>query len=84
MVEGRSGTSYQEKDHRIQDLKTRMDALDDDIRLIQTNPQDSRYWWHYAGRGNGYVNLEKRDAYLKQLDQQRNDLRREKWRLEGR
>lgn len=42
---GSVATNYQEKDRRIQDLKTRMEALDDDVRRIRTNPQDYRYRW---------------------------------------
>ncbi len=86
-VEGTVGSSpaidYQAKDRRIKELKDRMDALDEDIRRIRTNPKNSGCWWHYYGSYNG-LDQQKLDAYLKQLDDQRNELRREKWRLEGR
>ncbi len=82
-VIGGNPMDYQAKDQRIKELKDHIDALDEEVRRIRTNPKDSRYWWHYAGRFNG-IDQQAFDNYLKQLDQQRNDLRREKWRLEGR
>ena len=73
---------YAARDRRIADLKARMEALDEDVRIVREHSTDSRYYWHYSSsRG---VDQARRDAYLKELDQQRNDLRREKWALEGR
>lgn len=76
--------NYQDKERRIQELRTRIDALDEDVRCIRVNPKSYRYWWSYYGNGNSNVDSVRRDAYLKQLDEQRNGLRREKWQLEGR
>ena len=74
---------YAARDRQIQSLKTQVDALDEQIRCIRTNPKDNRYWWHYSGSSNG-IDQQKLDAYLNQLDVQRNELRRQKWQLEGR
>ena len=74
---------YTAKTRQIEDLKTQINALDEEVRVIRTNPKDNRYWWHYPGRSNG-IDQQALDGYLKQLDKQRNDLRREKWALEGR
>lgn len=65
------------RDHQVQNLKSQIDALDEQIRSIRTNPEHNPYWL-------AYYNQQSRDAYLKQLDQQRDDLRRQKWQLEGR
>ncbi len=74
---------YAARDRQVQSLKTQIDALDEQIRCIRTNPKDNRYWWHYYGRFNGIDQL-MLDSYLNKLDQQRNDLRRQKWQAEGR
>ena len=62
----------------------RMGVLDEDVRIVREHPTDSRYYWHYYSSSARGVDQARRDAYLKELDQQRNDLRREKWALEGR
>ncbi len=74
---------YAARDRQIQSLRTQIDALDEQVRCIRTNPKDRRYWWHYSGSFNG-LDQQKLDAYLDDLDKQRNDLRRQKWQLEGR
>ena len=74
---------YAARDRQIQGLKTQIDALDEQVRCIRTNPRDNRYWYYYYGRSNG-IDQQALDAYLNNLDKQRNDLRRQKWQLEGR
>ena len=74
---------YAARDRQIQGLKTQINALDEQVRCIRTNPKDHRYWWHYSGHFDG-LDQQKLDAYLNDLDKQRNDLRRQKWQLEGR
>ncbi len=74
---------YAARDRQVQSLKTQIDALDEQVRSIRANPKDNRYWWHYYGRFNG-IDQQKLDAYLNTLDQERNDLRRQKWQVEGR
>ena len=77
------GMSAEDKDRRVEELKRQIDALDEKLRRIRVNPRGSPDWWHYSGRDNG-INQQALDDYQKQLDRERNDLRREKWRLEGR
>ena len=74
---------YAARDRQIADLKGRIDALDEQMRVVRSTPRDGRYWWHYGGT-NGRVDQQRYDAYCQQIDNERNDLRRQKWRLEGR
>ena len=71
-------------DRQVQNLKSQIDALDEQVRRIRENPKDSQYWWHYSSSQYNGIDQAKLDAYLKELDRQRNDLRRQKWALEGR
>ena len=74
---------YAVRDRQIADLKRRIDALDEDIRVIRTNPRGYKYWWYYQWNGNR-VDEASLNAYIDKLDKERNDLRRQKWQLEGR
>ena len=57
------------RDRQIASLKQRIDSLDESIRVARSG-------WSWSGAA--------RDAYIDGLDKARNDLRREKWLLEGR
>ena len=72
------------RDRQVQNLKTQIDDLSEQVRRIRENPRDYRYYWQYASSQYNGVDQAKLDAYLKELDRQRDDLRRQKWALEGR
>ena len=74
---------YAARDRQIADLKRRIDALDEQMRVVRSTPMDTRYSWRYYG-SYGRVDQQRYDAYCKQIDEERDNLRREKWRLEGR
>lgn len=76
--------NYAAKNHTVQSLKEQIDALDEQVRAIRANLKDTRFWWHYYGSGNRGINQAILNQYLDQLDRQRDGLRREKGRLEGR
>lgn len=78
-----SAVDYAARDRQIASLKQRIDQLDEDVRIVRTNPQTSPYRWRYQWHGNR-VDQITYDAYLRRLDDERNDLRRQKWQLEGR
>ena len=72
------------RDREIQVLKERIDALDEQIRRIRTDPKGTLGYSHrYQGNDNG-INLPAVMGYVDQLDKERNELRRRKWQLEGR
>ncbi len=72
---------YAARDRQIAQLKRQIDDLDERMRVARNNPERI-YYGRYSLR---YSNeQEKRDAYMKRLDDERNDLRRQKWQLEGR
>ncbi len=75
---------YQARDRQIENLKSQIDALDEQVRRIRVNPNDSRYRWRYDSSRFHGIDQAALDAYLKELDRQRNELRRQKWTLEGR
>ncbi len=75
---------YAARDRQIADLKSRMEALDEQVRRVREHPADYRSYGNYASSGYHGVDQAKLDAYLKELDRQRDDLRRQKWALEGR
>ncbi|MBV9656602.1 MAG: hypothetical protein JO295_00700 [Verrucomicrobia bacterium] len=79
------------RDRRIAELKEEAEALDNFIRQIRNNPYVSHsaepghygyYAWQFV-RGS-FLLQEKFDPYMKRLDKRRDELRREKWQLEGR
>ena len=70
---------YAARDRQIASLQARIDDLDERIRRIRTNPD--RYWYN---RDYGVDRQQGMDRYLSQLDKERNELRRQKWQLEGR
>lgn len=74
---------YAARDRQVAYLKKRIDELDEKMRVVRTNPRDSRYWYCYAGP-YGRVDQLRYDAFMKRIDDERNDLRRQKWQLEGR
>lgn len=72
--------NYAVRDRQIADLKARIEQIDETIRRVRADP-------HYYGLIKGSTNTARQqssDEYLDQLDKQRNDLRRQKWALEGR
>lgn len=71
------------RDRQIAALKTRIDQLDEDMRIARSRPQDYHSRRQFQWHGNR-VDQTSYDAYLKRLDAQRDDLRRQKWQLEGR
>ncbi len=75
---------YAAKDRRIRDLQTQIDALDQQILYARGHPESYLYLGPYNGGGIRYGEESPLKKYLDGLDKQRNDLRREKWRLEGR
>ena len=75
---------YAAKDREIPSLKTRIDALDDQMRCIRTNPDRNPYRPYYRIGTSGSDYRPTLEEYLDRVDQQRNDLRRQKWQLEGR
>ena len=70
---------YAARDRQVASLQTHIDELDERIRRIRTNPD--QYWYH---RDYGVNRQQGMDRYLNQLDKERNELRRQKWQLEGR
>ena len=82
---------YEARDRRIIELKQEASTLDDFARNVRANPGVS-HWaepghyryeaWRY--QRNGWTDSESLNKYLKWLDQRRDEVRREKWRLEGR
>lgn len=82
---------YAARDRRIAELKRESDALDDHARNVRTNSGVSHLtgtqfpdYWAWRHQHNGWTNSGSLNQYLKSLDQYRNEVRREKWRLEGR
>lgn len=74
---------YAARDRQIASLKRQIDDLDERMRVLRTNPNDRYDWWYYRGVRYGRDQLSF-DAYMKRLDEDRNELRRQKWQLEGR
>lgn len=72
------------RDQQIEDIKSRIETLDEEVRCVREHPTDSCYYWHYYSSTYHGIDQARRDTYLKDLDKQRNDLRRQKWTLEGR
>ncbi len=71
---------YAARDRKIADLRKRLDDLDEQVRRVRADPH-----WQGMVKGSTYTtNQQASDAYLKELDRQRDDLRRQKWALEGR
>ena len=82
---------YAARDRRIAELKRESDALDDLARNVRANSGVSHFtgtqfpdYWAWRHQHHGWTNSESLNQYLKALDQYRNEVRREKWRLEGR
>ena len=71
---------YAARDRKIVDLKQRMEEIDETIRQVRANP----HWYGIVKNSTDTSRQQASDAYLDQLDKQRNDLRRQKWALEGR
>ena len=79
-----TATDHAARDREIQVLKERIDALDEQIRRIRTDPKGTLGTSHrYQGNDNG-INQPAVMKYLDQLDKERDALRRQKWQLEGR
>ncbi len=75
---------YAAKDRQIHDLQQQMDRIDEQILFARAHPSNYSYLGTYNGPGARYGEESPFKKYLDGLDKQRNDLRREKWRLEGR
>ena len=77
---------YAARDRQIHDLQSRIDAIDAQILQFRNHPSSHPFLLSgtYNGRGHNDGEESSFKKYLDDLDKQRNDLRREKWRLEGR
>ena len=76
---------YAARDRKVASLKKQIDALDEQIRVARSHPND--YLWpgvYYRHSGDGTSRQQAADEYIKGLEDQRDDLRRQKWQLEGR
>ena len=71
---------YAVRDRQIADLKRRIEEIDEMIRRVRADP----HWYGIIKNSTDTSRQQSSDAYLDQLDKQRNDLRRQKWALEGR
>ncbi len=71
---------YAARDRQIGDLQRRIDQIDETIRRVRADP----HWYGIIKNSTATSRQQSSDAYLDQLDKQRNDLRRQKWALEGR
>ncbi len=72
--------NYAARDRQIADLKQRIEEIDETIRRVRADP----HWYGIIKNSTATSRQQSSDAYLDQLDKQRNDLRRQKWALEGR
>ena len=77
---------YAAKDRQIKSLQLQIDAIDAEILRVRNHPSFNPFLIGGSYNGRGYHDGEESSLkkYLDQLDQQRNDLRRQKWQLEGR
>ena len=71
---------YAARDRQIAELKRRIEDIDETIRRVRADP----HWYGMIKNSTATSRQQTSDAYLDQLDKQRNDLRRQKWALEGR
>ena len=72
------------KDRQIKNLQSQIDAIDARILQIRSHPESLSLFGTYNGRGVRDGDESPLKKILDQLDKQRNDLRRQKWQLEGR
>lgn len=72
------------RDRQVKNLQKQIDDLDEQIRYARAHPDSYSPLGTYNGRGYLRGSESPLKKYLDQLDQQRNDLRRQKWQLEGR
>ena len=75
---------YVAKDRQIKSLQSQIDDIDDRIAQIRSHPNDYTLFGTYNGNGYRVGEESPLKKMLDQLDKQRNDLRRQKWQLEGR
>ncbi len=75
---------YAARDRQIKNLQSQIDSIDAQIMQIRNRPGERWQWGIYDGPNNRYDDGSAMKKVLDRLDQQRNDLRREKWKLEGR
>ena len=76
---------YAARDRQVAALKKRIDNLDDQIRVARSRPNDYPYSGrYYYYRNDGMSQQQSADGYIKGLEEQRDELRRQKWQLEGR
>ena len=71
---------YAARDRQITDLQRRIDAIDEQIRQIRADP----HWYGYIRNSTNTSQQQASDGLLARLDAERNELRRQKWQLEGR
>ena len=76
---------YAARDRRVAALKKQIDTLDEEIRVARSRPNDYyRSGRYYNTYGDGTSRQQAADGYIKGLEDRRDELRREKWQLEGR
>ena len=75
---------YAARDRQVKDLQSRIDAIDAQILQIRNHPDSLSLFGNYNGRGYYDGAESPLKKILDQLDKQRNELRRQKWQLEGR
>lgn len=71
---------YNARARQISELASQIERLDETVRRVRADP-------HWYGIIKGSTNISRQqasDSYLAELDRQRNELRRQKWALEGR
>ena len=71
---------YAARDRRIASLKQQIEEIDETMRRVRADP----HWYGIVKNSTDTSRQQASDVYLARLDKQRNDLRREKWALEGR
>ena len=75
---------YTARDRQIKSLQAQIDQIDAQILQVRNHSGSYSLLGAYNGRGSSQGDESPLKKYLDQLDKQRNDLRRQKWTLEGR
>lgn len=71
---------YNARARQISELKSQIDKLDETVRRVRADP----HWYGMVKGSTDTSRQQSSDGYLAELDRQRNELRRQKWALEGR
>ena len=76
---------YAARDRQVASLKKQIDSLDDQIRVARSRPNDYIYPGVYGTHcGDSTSRQQAADGYIKSLEEERDNLRHQKWQLEGR